>query len=221
MKYCDKCHVEIYDESTLCPLCQSILTDRGGHCENVFPRVPPASKRTNLLIRILLFASVVCCVVCIGINMILPASVFWAGFVVFGIVCLWISLAFAIKKIVNIPKSILYQVIVLGIFAFLWDEVTGSHGWSLNYVIPFLCVGAIIALAVLAWLMRLQLEDLIFYFLMYILFGIVPLTFLLMGQLTVLYPSLICVGLCLISLSALALFQGKNMVGELRRRFHL
>ena len=52
-------------------------------------------------------------------------------------------------------------------------------------------------------------------------FGIVPLVFLLTGMLAVILPSLLCVGISVISMAALFLFEGERMMTELRRRLHI
>ena len=66
-----------------------------------------------------------------------------------------------------------------------------------------------------------NIRDYLIYFALDGLFGIVPIIFFLTGCLNVLYPSLICVAVSVISLAALAVFAGENMLAELKRRLHL
>ena len=142
-------------------------------------------------------------------------------FVLAGVVCGWISLAVAFHYRRNVPKSILYQVVVVCVLTTLWDYWTGWHGWSIDYVIPITCVVAMLVLAITARVFKLNLGSFIMYFTISALFAIVPVIFYVRGMLQVVYPSLICVAGSIISLAALILFEGDNMRKELKRRLHL
>ena len=90
----------------------------------------------------------------------------------------------------NVPKSILYQVVVSCVLTVLWDYSTGWQGWSIDYVIPSACVVAMLVLAITArWCLKLNLGSFIVYFTIAALFAIVPVMFYVRGMLQVVYPS--------------------------------
>lgn len=221
MRYCEKCKVNVTGSTPICPLCQRRLPPADGQEYETFPVIPSMFNKHLLFFKLLIFASVAACVICVGINMLIPSGIFWSAFVVIGVICAWIDGVFAFKKLHNVPKNIIYQVIILSLISLIWDKITGWHNWSLNYVIPFLCVGAIVTMAVLAWLLKLKLNDFTFYILLYAVFGILPILFLIFDVVTVLYPSLISIGLSIISLVGLLLFKGDYIWTELKNRFHL
>ncbi len=221
MKYCDKCKVKIAGDREKCPLCQGMVTDIGGPSREVFPKIPTVYRQHNLLFRLLIFASIVAGVVSVAINLLLPQAGWWSLFVLLGIGCMWVSLFFAVRKRHNIPKNIMYQVVFVSGLSVIWDLVTHWRGWSIDYVIPSACFLAMISLAVLFKVMKMPVRDYLIYFALDGLFGIVPIIFFLTGCLNVLYPSLICVAVSVISLAALAVFAGENMLAELKRRLHL
>nr|WP_242965349.1 DUF6320 domain-containing protein [Dehalobacterium formicoaceticum] len=115
----------------------------------------------------------------------------------------------------------MWLVTLVSILSVLWDWRIGWKGWSLDYVIPAVCVAAIFTLYVTAKVMKLSARDYIVYFLLGGLFGIVPLLFILFGWLNVLYPSIISVAANIIFLSAIIIFQGENIKSELSKRMHL
>ena len=79
-----------------------------------------------------------------------------------------------------------------------------------------------LALMILPRLLRLRLSDYLFYLAIDILFGSLPVVFYLTGLLgDTLAPSLICVCISALSLSAVLVFQGRELVGEISRRMHL
>ena len=58
---------------------------------------------------------------------------------------------------------ILWLVFWLSLLAVLWDVFTGWHRWSLNYVVPSLCVFAMAGMAVIARVLHLRVEDFFIY----------------------------------------------------------
>lgn len=221
MKYCEQCKVSVTGQRSRCPLCQSVLRNEGEPYEEVFPVIPTVYNRFQFFFKLLIFASAVLGIVSAVINLLLPQSGVWSLFVLGGIGCLWVFLFIAVRKRNNIPKNILWQVAVTILFCLLWDLFTGWHGWSVDYVVPSICVAAMAALAVTAKVFRLVVGDFLFYLLISVLFGILPVISILLGWVQVLYPSLICVGCSLVSLAAVLIFQGENMKREWRRRMHL
>jgi hypothetical protein len=219
MQYCEHCKVHIRGNRKHCPLCQNTLSGKGSE-EEVFPNIP-VTYQYNLILRIMIFISVSIIVVSIAINTMFPVHVNWSMFIIAGILCMWISLAMVIRKRHNIPKSITWQVAVISVLAVIWDWRIGWRGWSLDFVIPIACVVAMIVMAVTAKIMRLGVRDYIIYFLLDGIFGIIPIIFVLFGVLGVVYPSIICVTVSIISLAAVVLFEGENIKEEWNKRMHL
>ena len=114
-----------------------------------------------------------------------------------------------------------YQVILLSVFARLWDSITGCPGWSYQYVIPFLFVFAMIIFPILAKITHMAVMDYMIYVVIDIVLGVIPLILLLFGSTDVIYPSIISVAVSAISLAFFAIFEGGNLVAELKRRFHI
>lgn len=222
MKYCDKCKLSVTGSTDRCPLCQGLLTpvdDSRG--EDVFPFIPTLYRQYSLFFRLLIFGSIAAAVITLTINFLLPQSGIWSLFVVAGLLCLWGSLWVVFRKRRNIPKTILYQVLVLSLGAVLWDLLTHWKGWSLSYAIPALCTSAMLSMAIVAKVLRLRVEDYLIYLILDGLFALVPLIFYLCGLSGSLLATIICLAVSIISISFLLLFEGGNLLSELRRRLHL
>lgn len=219
MRTCKKCGVKVRGAETLCPLCQHRLP--GEPEQAVFPQTPTVYRQHELFFKCLILSSVAAGVICAAVNLLLPAGGFWSAFVIFGILCFWVSLAYAVRKMDNIPKNITVQVFLVSILSFGWDLMTGWHAWSLDYVIPIACSAAMLSLIIIAKVMKLPPGEYIVYFMVDILFGVVPLVFYLAGLIHIAMPSVICISLSCLSLSALIIFEGKEMLQELVRRFHV
>lgn len=220
MKYCEKCKLSVRGNLKRCPLCQAQLSGEGE--EPLFPDIPPTIyKQYKLFFKLLILASVVAVVVCMSIDLILSDTISWSFFVLFGIICFWISLFIATKQRHAIPQNITRQVFVVSVFSVLWDYFTTWKGWSVNYAIPIICTIAMISLLTLAKIIKMKEEDCIFSLVVTVCFGLIPLVLLLIGKIYVRIPTLICVAVSIIVTAILILFEGKVLIQELKRKFHV
>lgn len=221
MQGCKKCGVEFTGARVRCPLCQGEVSGTGDPKSEVFPVLPDHTGQYNLIIRLLVFLSVASVVICVAIGAMLPNPAVWPWYVAAAVLCMWLCLANVLWRRHNLPKNILWMVFWLSLLSFCWDYFTGFHRWSLDYVIPLICVAAMGAVAVISRVLGLVLEEYLIYLILDGLFGIVPLLFLACGWVSVTYPSIICVASSVLSLAALLVFQWDFLIGEVRRRLHL
>jgi hypothetical protein len=219
MRKCEKCGVTVRGLGRYCPLCQSRLT--GTPEEDIYPKIPTLYRQFAVLFRWMIFGSIAGCIICMAVNILIPSKIFWSLFVIIGVICFWLSFSFAIRKRDNIPQDLTIQVFLATIICIVWDLVTGWKGWSLDYVLPIACSGAMISLIIIAVIMKLQPDEYILYFIVDILYGTVTLLLLLTGVTHIVIPTIICITISLVSLTGLIIFQGKAMRQELIRRFHL
>ena len=220
MKYCNNCKVNVVGNRKNCPLCQESLT--GDKYKNeVFPTISFVYREHSMFFRIMLLASIIIASVFVAINILFPQRGAWSLFILGGLGSVWASLITAINKRNNIPKNIVYQIMIISVIAILWDFITGWKGWSIEYVIPLVCVFAMISMAIISKIRRLHVEDYILYIIIDGLFGIIPIIFLLTGILKVIYPSLICIVTSIISLSTILIFEEQKLRAEVKRRLHL
>ena len=126
-----------------------------------------------------------------------------------------------VKKRRNIPKNIIYQTVAISILAVVWDLCMGWRGWSVDYVIPIVCGTAMIVLVIITRTMRRYVEDRVVYILLDGWFSLVPLVFLLTGKLSTQLPSLICIGIGVLSIAAILVFDWEAVRAEVHRRMHL
>lgn len=221
MQNCENCNVTLRGNYEVCPLCGSILSPNESKGEELFPNIPTLFQEFNLFLRVIIMISIAAIIISFAVNLIFTRESRWSLIVAGGVACMWISLFFIVRKKNNIPKTIIWQVVLLGILSVLWDWSIGWIGWSIDFVIPSVCVVAMIVMAIAAKILRIGVRDLIVYLFLDGIFGFVPIIFILFGGLNVLFPSVICVATSAISLSALILFQGDNMRAELKKKMHI
>jgi len=220
MQYCEHCKVNIRDKRQRCPLCKNPLISPSKDSKLIFPHIP-IKYDSHMAMRILIFLSVTIIASSFAIYMIFPVNVNWPKYVILTIICIWLILIVTIKKRKNVTKTMLLQVGVISLLAVFWDWITGWKAWSINYIIPLICVAAMAVLFITAKIMNLQAKDFLFYLLLVVLYGFVPIIFILLGWVYILYPSIICITVSVISLTALLVFQGENIKDELDKRMHV
>lgn len=218
--YCDKCKISLTGKHMKCPLCQGDLTGEGSPQENTFPVLPDKYTGRSVLSWVA-FAAIATMAITIAINLTFPQGGWWSLFVVGGIASFWLALNIAIKKRHNIPKSIVWMVVIVSVLAIIWDYFTGFYRWSINFVLPILSTCALIAMAVASKLLKLKIDDYMIYLMIDSIFGFVSLALILLGSLTVVYPSAICFAGSVISLALLVTLEGKGMFAEIQRRMHI
>jgi hypothetical protein len=219
MKHCDKCNVNIRGNETVCPLCQNSL--QGAAHEEVYPDVPSTYRQFSLFFKLLILCTIAGCITCVAINIILPKSGFWSVLVLLGALSFWTTLAYAIRKKDNIAKDITVWVLIISLFSIVWDCSTGWHGWSLNFAFPIACGFSVVSLTILSKVMKLRGEDYIIYLVVDICIGAVPILLFAAGIISVVIPSAICMALSIVSITALILFEGKNILDEIKKNFHV
>lgn len=219
MKYCNNCKVNVVGNRKYCPLCQEII--KGDPVDEVFPTISFVYREHGLFFKIMLLASIIIATVSVAMNILFPNRGAWSLFVLGGLGSVWASLITAINKRNNIPKNLVYQVMIISVITILWDLIMGWRGWSITYVIPLVCVFAIISMAIISKIRKLHVEDYILYIIIDGLFGIIPVLFILMGLTKSLFPSLLCIVTSIISLSTILIFEEQKLRAEIKRRLHM
>lgn len=220
MLYCRKCKVHISGNKKCCPLCQSNLQNTENPTESPFPTVKATKYSRLYLLRLISFVAISAIVICFAINM-MTTELLWALPAGAGIACLWINATLGIVWRKNIFKNITIQLFFISVFCVLWDLFTGWHGWSIDYVLPCGCIISIISMPLITKIMSVHINEYIIYLILNAFYGIVPILSITLGWLNVVYPSVICSACGIISIAALMLFKGKEVIFEIKKSFHI
>lgn len=221
MKYCEKCKANVVGTATYCPLCQNKLVITEIKDDEIFPVLPPTKDRYSLLFKVLTFFSLTVSILSITLNFLQPREGWWSILVVGTLGCVWLSVVVAIIKHRNILKYLLYQILIILLFTIFVDYRIGWYGWSITYVLPIIFTGAMIVMYSLSKILKLETGDYMIYLLLDALFGIIPIIFIGSDVVQTDLPSMICIIVSIVSVTALIVFEGRNMYNELKRRLHV
>lgn len=96
------------------------------------------SKKTDIIINSLLIFSIIVGLVLILINKLTTPMLHWAGIANCGIIYMWATVIYSIKRRNNIAGHVLIQTILASILTIYIDIQFGFKGWSIYLANPII-----------------------------------------------------------------------------------
>lgn len=101
-----------------------------------------SSKNGEKVLKILLFVSVALGLILVIINKLTTPNIHWAALANCGIIYIWITVLYSIKKSTNVAGHVLIQTIIISATMLYIDDRIGFRGWSINIGIPIALIVA-------------------------------------------------------------------------------
>lgn len=221
MQQCPYCNVTVAGKKQCCPLCGGKLEGTPAPETEVFPALRRATFSGGFVLRVLALIAIAVSAICVLVNMASSTHFWWSAFVVVGAVCVWLAAAVGVAYRRDIMQNIAWQVFLIPGLSILWDVWTGWRSWSIDFVLPCVCVAALLTMLVLGGALRMPVRAFAGGFIAVCVLGTVPAVLVGMGKVRIVLPSLICAGLSILLLAGLLLFQWPTFKAEFMRRFHL
>ena len=222
MRECRKCRVEILDDTTVCPLCSSVLEISGEEQECTgYPDVKAAVRKLSFIARLYTFLAIVTEAALIIVNYLNYHGVWWSAITGICILYFYITLKYSIQKNKGYQSVIVVQVIGAVLLVIAADNIAGYRGWSVNYVLP----GAILLLnGTIGTLMIVNASNWQSYILMQILTALASAGSVVLWRFQVITRPLLSFAALAVSLCMLLgtlIFGDRKAKAELKRRFHV
>ena len=230
-RHCNRCNVDVVDEAIECPLCHEVLDlDDEDKVENIsdmvsrsatYPDVTVSLKIMKLVIRIVIFASVIAGITVLLVNYLSFNGVYWSLIVIAGLVYGNLTLLYSFRDRKSIQRIIQVQMLAAIVLLQILDYLLGSKGWSFSYALPILFVGVDVGMVVLmivgidGWQTYIMTE--IVTFILSIVIFVMRLCGLVKGS----FFMIIAIAVTGIILLGTVLFGQKMVENELKRRFKL
>ncbi len=203
---------------------QRLLKGEGISCkvsENAFPVPPVSDNPGKKAFQWFSFVSVVAAVICVMLNLMVTPKLLWSPFACGGVLCLWVCAAVGYIKRRNVLKNLMWQLVIATLACIVWDALTGWRAWSVDFVFPIGTLAVLLAMFVITRVRRLETSEYMIYFMMGAVLGLIPFILYAAGALHVIYPSIICSGICFLTLVRLLIFRFRDLRLELRKKFRL
>lgn len=222
MRYCEACNVKVDNPLEHCPLCYHALApaDDAPELES-YPDTRAAARRYNLILRILVMASLTGGVTCVTVNLLAGHTFPWSLIVAVNILYMWLAVPVALRRRYSVGFKIMVQAFLLAALIVAVDWITGRHTWAFDYVLPFLFCTATLTITVVTIIKRVRFREFILYFILIALLGFVPLILMAAGLVQTVWPSMVSALYAALSLVSLFVFADRATRSELKKRFHI
>lgn len=222
---CVRCNIEIKDDAIECPLCHGVLENAHEKESRslTYPDVSESLKKMQLLIRIIIFLSIIAETTVIIINYVTFNGVYWSLLVGLELTYGCFVITYSFQKRKSIQRLLQGQMFATGIVLVLTDLLVGWQGWSVSYALPITFVAAdvmaivFMIIAIDGWQNYIMTE--IVTFILSIIDAIVGLNKHMRFGSTLL--QLIAVLFTGIALLGTILFGGRMISNEIKRRFRV
>ncbi len=173
MQYCPKCKVNVRGHKRCCPLCEGPLT--GEPEEDIFPVLPLPRWSSLSFIKISSFIAVTLIVIMSAVILISDEPAHWCTIMILATILVWADLLIALYFRNNFIKLITTQTWIGMAALVVIDLMTGRHGWSVTWSIPFIFLGLTLLTIIIGKAAKLALEDYIIYLTFDVLFSLLQL----------------------------------------------
>ena len=219
MKYCSRCQMKVQNQLNNCPLCGQSLESVEFEIERDYPEQFTKKRRFSIRKFIIFLAMVI-------ISFSFISGIFqdfqWNWVLIITASTLYVTISAILGSRVkrNIGPNILTQVIGISALSIIIDYFLGYSGWSLDIIFPLDLMAGTTIITVMILLNPKRFTDLVIYQLMFGLMGIVILAMIyfqviIFRQIAIIgsyYTIITCVGLFF--------FADRQMIHELKKKFH-
>lgn len=214
-----------YDSSNIQRNFYRILEELGVKvklCEPDYPEEAEPNYKGMKIFKTFSFCCMAFIVLGIMGNVIFTPERYWVIYEAAGIFTMWVAFATGYLKRYNLMKNAMWQMLIMTAGCILWDRFTGWHRWSVNYMVPLVCVAVLAAMMVIAKIQSHSPREYMIYYVMATAFSIVlPFVLLLTGIATFRIPSVLCVGVSALFLLSLIVFKGREFREEMHKKLHV
>jgi hypothetical protein len=219
MKTCPKCKIHIGGNPDTCPLCQSTLIGEGE--APLWPSVEPRARRISLFYKLLAFSLLAACVICVTVDLLVKGTFHWSLIVVLCTLAFLVMLRLMLRRYQNVPRLLFQLLLSVSIVTILCDMYAGYTGFSVNWVVPILCMITLTVNFVLAFVKKSFAENGLVYLLLNILVGVVPYLLLFFFRAGLPLVWVICLVESILTFLGLVIFKGRALWVELQKRLHM
>lgn len=180
-----------------------------------------SSKKSEIVINILLGCSLFLGIIMILINKFLNPNIPWAAITNAGIVYTWITVIYSIKRNTNIASHVLLQMIAISILVYFIDYRLGFSGWSSYIAIPIILIIANITMLVLSIVSHKKYARYAIYQLIIVLLSLLPLILATKGTMKFEILNLCALIISLVNFSISLVLSYKEFYNALKCNFHM
>ena len=180
-----------------------------------------SSRKGEKIINILLICSTVFAILLIIINKCYSPEIPWAAIANSGIIYIWITVIYSIKRNTNIAAHVLLQMIVISVLILYIDKRLTFSGWSIHIGIPIILMVANITMLILSIISHKKYTKYAFYQLIIVLVSMIPIILVSKRLMELQILNIIAFGISLFNFSISLILSYKAFYKMLECKFHI
>lgn len=173
------------------------------------------------LIKIFLLSSIVLALILLFINRITTPNVPWAALANGGIVYIWVTVIYSIRKNTNIAGHVLIQTLAISLLTVFIDYKLGFNDWSIEIAIPIIIMIANITMLVLTIVGYKKYIKYAIYQLVIVLFSMLPVLFIQEKIVNNITLSIISSSISILNFILCLILCAKDIKEAVIRKFHM
>ena len=155
------------------------------------------------------------------INKLTTPNIPWAALANGGIVYIWITVIYSIKKNTNIAGHVLIQTLAISLLTVFIDYKLGFKGWSIEIAIPIIIMIANITMLVLTIVSYKKYIKYAIYQLIIVLFSMLPILFIEENMVNNIVLSIIASSISILNFILCLILCAKDIKEAVIRKFHM
>ena len=179
------------------------------------------SKKSNIIVTILLGSSFLIAILLIIINKLTTPEIHWAALANAGIIYIWITVRYAINKRTNIAGHVMIQAIAISLLTTYIDYNLGFKGWSLEISIPIIIMIANITMFVLTIVSHRKYVRYAIYQLIICIYSMIPIYFIQKELIDNYILSYIAIGISIANFILTIVLSARDVKEAVVRKFHM
>lgn len=186
----------------------------------IYPQ-KPTSKKSEKILKILLSISVIIAIILVIINKITTPEIHWAALANCGIIYIWITAMYSIKKSTNVAAHVLMQTIAISVVCLYIDKTIGQNGWAINIAIPIILIIANITMLILTVISYKKYIKYAICQVMIVLISLIPMILMIKKTIEPNLLNQIAVIISIISLIVSLILSYKDIKDAIIRKIHM
>jgi len=180
-----------------------------------------SSKKSEKLINALLIISIIIAVLLVLVNKITSPHIPWSAIANSGIIYIWITVIYSIKRNTNIAAHVLLQMIVISFLMLYIDKRLNFQRWSIYIGIPIVLIIANATMLILSIISYNKYSRYAMYQLVIVFLSIIPCILEIKGIIEFRILNIIAIGVSILNFVISIILSYKSFYKMIICKFHM
>jgi len=187
----------------------------------LYPKVLNIEKG-KIIKRVLLLISIIISIILMIINIFIDFTYKWSLLCISGIIYIWFTTLYSLKRNVNVASHVMIQMICISILTIVIDIILGYEGWSITLAIPIMVMIGNVTIMILTIIRRKKYIKYAVYQIIIFILSMIPLFILFKYNIqNYNLPTVVSSSIAGTTLLLTLILCGKDLYNDMIRRFHI